>query len=181
MDAIRKGKRRFLKTVGATAALGLGGGRSVEEAFVPAARAAGPGDKTLRVAMTGGTFLKIHGEKYAGDVFTALTGIKCEYIGGYGPDTLARLVAQKGRQPPFDVWQAEDPEVFEAIDQGLVEKANPALVVARASNPSDCNIRAVPTSHGLGMMNARSRWCRARNVFPFSAWLGIECLLLLFY
>jgi len=78
--------------------------------------------------MTGGTFLKIHGEKYAGDVFTALTGIKVEYIGGYGPDTLARLIAQKGRRPPFDVWQAEDAEVFEAIDQGLVEKANPALI-----------------------------------------------------
>src|SRR5579862_6780961 len=103
-------------------------GRGATDGFVHTANAAVPSDLTLRVAMTGGTFLKIHGEKYAGDVFTALTGIKVEYIGGYGPDTLARLIAQKGRRPPFDVWQAEDAEVFEAIDQGLVEKANPALI-----------------------------------------------------
>lgn len=127
MEQFRKSKRRFLQSVGAATALGASG-RIVDEGFVRAAHAAEPGDKILRVAMTGGTFLKIHGEKYAGDVFTALTGIKVEYIGGYGPDTLARLVAQKGRRPPFDVWQAEDPEVFEAIDQGLVERANPALL-----------------------------------------------------
>lgn len=126
MQAINGSKRRFLQTVGATAALGVAGG-GVNDALVPSAKAAAAPDRTLRVAMTGGTFLKIHGEKYAGEVFTAQTGIKVEYIGGYGPDTLARLVAQKGRgRPPFDVWQAEDPEVFEAIDQGLVEKANPA-------------------------------------------------------
>jgi len=127
MELIQKSRRRFFQTVGAAAALGASG-RVADEGFVSSARAAGPGDKTLRVAMTGGTFLKIHGEKYAGDVFTAQTGVKVEYFGGYGPDTLARLVAQKGRPPPFDVWQAEDPEVFEAIDQGLVEKANPALL-----------------------------------------------------
>src|SRR5262245_50734738 len=126
MELINKGKRRFLQAAGATTTLAATG-ISVDGGLVRSARAQ-PAEKKLRVAMTGGTFLKIHGEKYAGDVYTALTGVKVEYIGGYGPDTLARLVAQKGRQPPFDVWQAEDPEVFEAIDQGLVEKANPALM-----------------------------------------------------
>lgn len=126
MQPMNSSKRRFLQAAGASAALAASG-HVVDEGFVRTAQAQ-PAERKLRVAMTGGTFLKIHGEKYAGDVYTALTGVKVEYIGGYGPDTLARLVAQKGRQPPFDVWQAEDPEVFEAIDQGLVEKANPALM-----------------------------------------------------
>src|SRR5262245_3441348 len=49
------------------------------------------------------------------------------------------------------------------------ENAYPALVVASASNPSVASSRAVPGSHGLGMMNARSRACSARNACPFSA------------
>src|SRR5215469_4449711 len=47
--------------------------------------------------------------------------------------------------------------------------ANPALVVASASNPIDCSKRAVPASHGFGMINAPSRAWSARNAATFSA------------
>src|SRR5262249_24549213 len=48
------------------------------------------------------------------------------------------------------------------------------LVVASASKPRWANSRAVPTSHGLGMMNAPSRSCSARKARPFSAWVSIS-------
>src|SRR6185312_4514236 len=51
------------------------------------------------------------------------------------------------------------------------------LVVARASNPMCASSRADPMSHGLGIMNARSRWCSARKAAPFSACVGIYNLL----
>ena len=41
-------------------------------------------------------------------------------------------------------------------------KANPALVVASALNPSDASNLAEPASHGLGMMNGGPS-CRARK------------------
>jgi len=47
--------------------------------------------------------------------------------------------------------------------------ARPRLVVASASKPSDASRRAVPASHGFGMMNAPGRSCIARNAAAFSA------------
>ena len=45
----------------------------------------------------------------------------------------------------------------------VVYSANPALVVASASNPHDASSRAEPRSHGFGITNSCSRACRARN------------------
>ncbi len=126
MEQEKFGRRDVFKGLGTAGAIGLGAGLLETQLAGPALAQQAQSGQPLRVAMTGGTFLSIHGQKYAGDVFTALTGIKVEYIGGYGTDTYARIVAQKGRRPPFDVWQAEDPEVFEAIEQDLVDKVNPA-------------------------------------------------------
>ena len=39
------------------------------------------------------------------------------------------------------------------------DQANPALVVASASKPSDASSRAEPTSHGFGITNSCSRSC----------------------
>src|SRR6185437_9563121 len=53
------------------------------------------------------------------------------------------------------------------------------LVVARASKPMCASSRADPMSHGLGIMKACLRWCRARNAVPFSACVGMDNLLVL--
>src|SRR5215472_4632721 len=52
------------------------------------------------------------------------------------------------------------------------------LVVARASNPRCASSLAVPGFHGLGMMNAPSRSCNARNDCPFSACVDIVAITL---
>src|SRR4030095_8069701 len=52
----------------------------------------------------------------------------------------------------------------------------PRLVVASASKPRLASRRAVPASQGLGMMNARARSWRARNVAAFCACVGITDL-----
>src|SRR6185437_6832191 len=53
------------------------------------------------------------------------------------------------------------------------------LVVASASNSMCASSRADPMSHGLGIMKACLRWCRARNAVPFSACVGMDNLLVL--
>src|SRR3979490_1387846 len=62
---------------------------------------------TLRVASFAGPF----GEglqKYSGDLFTKRTGIKIEYIYGNPADHLAKMIASRGREAPFDVVAMED-------------------------------------------------------------------------
>src|SRR5262249_6003524 len=51
--------------------------------------------------------------------------------------------------------------------------ASPRLVVASASNPRVAKRRAVPASHGLGMMNAPGRSCSARKAVAFCACVRI--------
>src|SRR5271165_1992059 len=51
------------------------------------------------------------------------------------------------------------------------------LEVASASKPKCARSRAVPGSHGLGMMKAVSRSWSARKAWPFSACVGIFCIL----
>ena len=62
---------------------------------------------TLRVASFAGPF----GEglqKYSGDLFTKRTGIKIEYIYGNPADHLAKMIASRGREAPFDLVAMDD-------------------------------------------------------------------------
>src|SRR6478609_9349920 len=49
------------------------------------------------------------------------------------------------------------------------------LVVANASKPKCSRMRAEPTSHGLGMMKAPFRSCKARKAAPFSLCVSAIC------
>ena len=52
-------------------------------------------------------------------------------------------------------------------------KAQPALVVARASKPRLASMIAEPASHGLGITKARSRSCKALKVSARRAWASM--------
>src|SRR5690606_17863645 len=53
------------------------------------------------------------------------------------------------------------------------EKANPALLDASASKPSEARIFADPASHGLGSTSSCLRCSRARKVSARCAWVAI--------
>jgi putative spermidine/putrescine transport system substrate-binding protein len=56
----------------------------------------------LRVANYGGLFTEVQ-RKYAGDLFTKRTGVKVQYIDANPSDHLAKMIASRGREAPFDV------------------------------------------------------------------------------
>jgi putative spermidine/putrescine transport system substrate-binding protein len=84
-------------------------------------------DVTLRVANYGGAFTASQ-KKYAADLFTQRTGIKVQFIDGNPADHLAKLVASRGREAPFDVVYFDDDVQAKAVDAGVLERLDPALV-----------------------------------------------------
>jgi putative spermidine/putrescine transport system substrate-binding protein len=82
---------------------------------------------TLRVANYGGVFTAAQ-KKYAGDLFTARTGVKIEYIDANPPDHLAKLIASKGREVPFDVAYLDDIIQEQAIRAGVLERLDPSIL-----------------------------------------------------
>jgi len=84
-------------------------------------------DVTIRVANYGGGFTAAQ-KKYAADIFTQRTGVKVEFVEGTARDHLAKMIASKGRQPPFDVVYLEEDVQDEAIAAGVVSKIDPAIV-----------------------------------------------------
>ena len=82
---------------------------------------------TLRVANYGGVFTAAQ-KKYAGDLFTARTGVKIEYIDSNPPDHLAKLIASKGREAPFDVVYLDDIIQEQAIRAGVLERLDPNIL-----------------------------------------------------
>ncbi len=84
-------------------------------------------DVTLRVACYGGSFTASQ-KKYAADLYTARTHVKVEFIDGNPSDHLAKMIASRGRQAPFDVVYLDDNVQAEAIAAGLVEKMSPSEV-----------------------------------------------------
>lgn len=104
--------------------LGLALGALLCAAQIGGARAE---DVTLRVASYGGSFTAAQ-KKYAADLYTARTGVKVEYIDGNPSDHLAKMIASRGRQAPFDVVYLDDNVQSEAIAAGLVEKFTAADV-----------------------------------------------------
>jgi putative spermidine/putrescine transport system substrate-binding protein len=81
----------------------------------------------LRVANYGGIFTATQ-KKYVGDLLTAQTGTTVEYIDGNTVDHLAKLIASKGREPPFDAVYLDDNVQEQAIKAGVLDKLDPATV-----------------------------------------------------
>src|SRR5215472_17503278 len=79
---------------------------------------------TLRVACYGGSFTASQ-KKYAADLYTARTGVKIEFIDGNPSDHLAKMVASRGRQAPFDLVYLDDNVQMDAIQAGVLEKIRP--------------------------------------------------------
>lgn len=82
---------------------------------------------TLRVGNYGGAFTATQ-KKYAADVFTQRTGIKIQFIDGNPTDHLAKMIASKGREAPYDVVYLDDDVQAKAADAGVIAKLDPALV-----------------------------------------------------
>ncbi|RDJ22425.1 ABC transporter substrate-binding protein [Bosea caraganae] len=84
-------------------------------------------DVTLRVASAGGPFTEAVRRNVA-DRFTRKTGIKVQFIDGNNPDHLAKIIASKGRTPPYDVAITDKATQDSAIANGLLLKLDPELV-----------------------------------------------------
>lgn len=97
--------------------------------FGPAQRADAQqlSDVTIRVANYGGGFTAAQ-KKYAADILTQRTGIKVQYIDGTARDFLAKMIASKGREPPFDVVYLEQDIQADAIEAGVIAKLDPQIV-----------------------------------------------------
>ncbi len=82
---------------------------------------------TLKVASFAGPFGEAL-QKYAFDLFTRRTGIKVEVQYANPADFLAKMIASRGREAPFDVVCLDDDVTSEAIDAKVVAKLDPAIV-----------------------------------------------------
>ena len=78
-------------------------------------------DVTLKVATYGGAFDQLQ-MKYAASLLTARTGIKVEMIDGNADDHLAKMIASRGREAPYDVVFLDDSVQAKAIAAGLLSK-----------------------------------------------------------
>lgn len=87
----------------------------------------GSAQVVLKVANFGGQFTESQ-KKYAGDIFTARTGVKIQYIDGNPKDHLAKLIASRGREVPYDVVYLDVNVQAEALKAGLLEKLDPKIV-----------------------------------------------------
>ena len=106
-------------------ALGIAGVTSPASAQTQDDNAAKP--TVLRVASAGGAFTQLH-QKYAAALFTQRTGIKVQFIDANASDHLAKLVAAKGRDVPYDVVYLDKDVQEGAIDAGVLQKIDPSKV-----------------------------------------------------
>jgi len=96
-------------------------------ALAAATVAAAAQEVTLRVANYGGAFTASQ-KKYAADLFTQRTGIKIQFIDANPADHLAKMIASRGREAPYDVVYLDDDVQAKAADAGVLEKLDPAQV-----------------------------------------------------
>lgn len=94
---------------------------------VPSPTLAQTSDVTLRVATFGGHAGEVE-KAFIGDRMTRMTGVKIEWIHGNPGDHFAKMLAARGRQPPFDVVLLDDAVRDKAIKAGVLAKLDPALV-----------------------------------------------------
>ncbi len=84
-------------------------------------------DVTLRVANYGGLFTASQ-RKYAGELFTKRTGVTVQYIDANPSDHLAKMIASKGREAPYDVVYLDDDVQPQAAAAGVLQKINPTMI-----------------------------------------------------
>src|SRR5690606_34539165 len=84
-------------------------------------------EKVLRVANYGGSFTAAQ-KKYAGDLFTRRTGITVQYIDANPVDHVAKMIASKGREAPYDVVYLDIDVQSNAIKAGVLDKIDAAQV-----------------------------------------------------
>jgi putative spermidine/putrescine transport system substrate-binding protein len=89
--------------------------------------AAADSDVTLRVGSYGGNFTTVE-KKFVGDLFTERTGIKVEYIDAAPSTHLAKLIAAKGREVPYDLVYLDGDVQSQAITAGVLAKVEPSIV-----------------------------------------------------
>jgi putative spermidine/putrescine transport system substrate-binding protein len=78
-------------------------------------------DVTLKVGNFGGVTDEVE-KKYLVSLFTARTGIKVEFIDGNAEDHLAKMIAGKGRESPYDAVYLDDAIQVKAIAAGVLSK-----------------------------------------------------------
>jgi putative spermidine/putrescine transport system substrate-binding protein len=84
-------------------------------------------DVALRVGSFAGPFGEAV-QKYSVDLFTRHTGAKVELQFANPADFLAKMIASRGRDAPFDVVCLDDDVTAAAIEAGVVQKLDPAIV-----------------------------------------------------
>jgi putative spermidine/putrescine transport system substrate-binding protein len=90
-------------------------------------RAEDSADVTIKVGNYGGVFTAIQ-RKYGGDLFTRTTGAKVQYIDANPADHLAKMIASRGQEAPYDVVYLDTDIQAQAIKAGVLEKFDPSLV-----------------------------------------------------
>lgn len=82
---------------------------------------------TLRVGNYGGAFTATQ-RKYVADLYTRRTGIKVQYIDANPADHLAKMIASRGREAPYDVVYLDVDIQVSAGKAGVIEKMDPKIV-----------------------------------------------------
>jgi putative spermidine/putrescine transport system substrate-binding protein len=82
---------------------------------------------TLRVANFGGAFTAAQ-RRYTAELFTKRTGIAIQYIDANPMDHLAKMIASRGREPPYDVVYLDDDVQVQAIKAGVLQKLDKSQV-----------------------------------------------------
>lgn len=82
---------------------------------------------TLRVGQYGGTFAAAQ-RKYTADLFTKRTGIQIQFIEANPGDHLAKMIASRGREAPYDIVYLDDDVQINAIKAGVLDKIDPAQI-----------------------------------------------------
>jgi len=80
-------------------------------------------DVTIKVASYGGAFDVLE-TKYVVSPLTARTGTKVEFIDANADDHIAKLIASKGREAPYDVTYLDDSVQVKAVAAGVLGKLN---------------------------------------------------------
>ncbi len=84
-------------------------------------------DVVLKVGNYGGRFTETQ-RKYVADLFTQNTGVKVEFIDGNPLDHIAKLVAARGRNVPYDVIYIDPDLQPSAIKAGIIKPVDPAII-----------------------------------------------------
>lgn len=84
-------------------------------------------ETTIKVGNYGGLFTATQ-RKYAGDLYTRTTGGKIQYIDANPADHLAKMIASRGREAPYDVVYLDLDVQANAIKAGVLEKFDASLV-----------------------------------------------------